>query len=129
MKLTILLAALSFPIMVSANEIDLREDAVYYCTDTISGGIQSGGVTDVVKDKYTLKVKSGVTTFNNPGEIDSSNESVYKHLSSVIYLVTLSGTLIVEANDGKVIFYTYYMTFNKDRSINQYVSQGTCIKW
>jgi hypothetical protein len=42
MKLTILLAALSFPIMVSANEIDLREDAVYYCTDTIRGGIQSG---------------------------------------------------------------------------------------
>jgi hypothetical protein len=129
MKLTILLAALSLPTMVLANEIDLREDAVYYCTDTIRGGIQGGEVTSIVKGKYTLKVKSGVTTFDTTAPIDSSGGSVYTHLSNVIYLATLNGSLSVNVIGGKITFDSYYSLIQKDKSVNQYVSQGTCIKW
>jgi hypothetical protein len=128
MKLTILLTALSFPIMVSANEIDLREDAVYYCTDTIRGGIQSGKVSSIVKDKYTLKVKSGVTIFDTAAPIKSSSESVYTSLERSIYLSTLNGTLMISVIDDKITFYAYYAMFNNN-FVDQYISQGTCIKW
>jgi hypothetical protein len=129
MKLTILLAALSLPTMALANEIDLREDAVYYCTDTIRGGIQGGEVSSIVKDKYTLKVKSGVTTFDTAAQMDSSDDSLYTHLSNVIYLTTLNGSLTVNVIDGKITFDAYYSLIQKDKSVNQYISQGTCIKW
>jgi hypothetical protein len=105
MKLTILLAALSLPTMALANEIDLREDAVYYCTDKIRGGIQGGEVSSIVKDKYTLKVKSGITTFDTAAQMDSSDDdSLYTHLSNVIYLTTLNGSLTVNVIDGKITF-------------------------
>jgi hypothetical protein len=128
MKLTILLAALSLPIIASANEIDLREDAVYYCTDTIRGGIQSGEVSSIVKDKYTLKVKSGVTTFDTEAPIKSSSESVYSSFVNSIFLSTLNGTLMIDVIDDKITFYAYYSMFNNN-FVDQYISQGTCMKW
>lgn len=129
MKIRILLAALSLPIIASANEINLKDDAVYYCTDTISGAIQNGKVTPIIKGKYTLKVKSGVTTFDTHAPIKSSSDSVYFPYKSSIYLRTLNGSLTVNVIDGKITFDSYYSLIQKDNSVNQYVSQGTCIKW
>ncbi len=115
---------------VAAEEIDLTQDAMYYCIDTLSTGIHKGKAQGIELEKHTLKVKDGLVTFSGYVEINS-NEARYNRMLTPknIKFATIKGTFMAKSTDKGVFYTVVIFTYSEDDTINTYAAQGTCTKW
>jgi len=119
-------------------EIDLREDAMYYCSEdayaTISKPWASKGKASVYQGgKLTLKVKGESVTFvrNNIKYSLTSGHPSSNHLFADNRQASIS--MWTHQNPNRLEFSSHFqaMSTGEDEKVVEHysISQGTCTKW
>lgn len=129
----LLLAIWLIPFSGLAAEIDLTQDAMYFCKSNAVAGIIKGkseAFSTGAESTWTLKIKEGNLMFESTNaKIDSTHKGVFSLFKESIYLATLNGSLFVEKSNNNIIYTVNFVKFPTVQKATSIIMQGTCTKW
>lgn len=130
-SLSISLLAISFSFAAKGQGIDLSKDAIYYCSDTTSVGVEAGVSSKFDPLKFTLKVKGDTLEVGEPIVLSSKDKGDFTIHKKAIFAAGLNGIFIAKVRGDSLVYAlatTSVMT-KDELSLAAYASTGTCTKW
>lgn len=133
MKNLLAVISIMLSLQCSAEQVDLTQDALYHCLETVSVGLIEGKKHDLQPDKFTVKVKQGLFEVGKPVKLSNTGKGEFIILEDSIFAAGLNGTIFMESQAGGIVFTLAFGKYAKNipnvSSYYSFMSQGTCTKW